>query len=274
MRYHINILILLILAIFAECSCGRSDAKRQSNPALELYCKYADNTNLTVAYLCDFKVHGNDINTVMIQAAEEDVWEWLLSEFAVSKQFIPGFNNDTISDPSYSVEVGMKWDTPLVIGDDIFTKEHLSDDEIDIFAQSIVNEFSAAINSLLESDSQVQNASIIINDDIDFMSDMSFGMEFRDSTAVKRILQTVADKLNNNGLAYNDTVLNAEATFESIDQPSAIMPDAAQHDEDGYIAAVDHTNQTLWIFFYDNAEESATIMRHIRKDLLVFQNIQ
>ncbi|MBQ2188633.1 MAG: hypothetical protein II401_08790 [Bacteroidales bacterium] len=52
------------------------------------------------------------------------------------------------------------------------------------------------------------------------------------------------------------------------------MPDAAQHDEDGYIAAVDHTNQTLWIFFYDNAEESATIMRHIRKDLLVFQNIQ
>ncbi len=147
-------------------------------------------------------------------------------------------------------------------------------EEIDIFAQSIVIEFSAAINSLLESDSQVQNASIIINDDIDFMSDMSFGMEFRDSTAVKRILQTVADKLNNNGLAYNDTVLNAEATFESIDQPSAIMPDAAQHDEDGYIAAVDHTNQTLWIFFYDNAEESATIMRHIRKDLLVFQNIQ
>lgn len=274
MRYYLNILILLILTIFANCSCGRKGTAKQSNPALELYCKYADSTNLTVAYLCDFNVHGNEINTVMIQAADEDVWEWLLSEFAVSKQFMSGFIGDTMFDPSYSVEVGMKWDTPLVISDDIFTKEHLSDEEIEVFAQSIVNEFSAAINSLLESDSQVHNASIIINDDIDFMSDMSFGMEFKDSTAVKRILKTVADKLNNNGLAYNDTVLDAEATFESIDQPSAIMPDAAQHGEDGYIAAVDHINQTLWIFFYDNAEECATIMQHIRKDLLVFQKIQ
>ena len=274
MRYYLNILILLILTIFANCSCGRKGTAKQSNPALELYCKYADSSNLTVAYLCDFKVHGNEINTVMIQAADEDNWKWLLSEFAVSKPFMSDFSGNTISDPSYSVEIGMKWDTPLVINDDIFTKEHLSDEEIEVFAQSIVNEFSAAINSLLESDSQVHNASIIINDDIDFMSDMSFGMEFKDSTAVKRILKTVADKLNNNGLAYNDTVLDAAATFESIDQPSAIMPDAAQHGEDGYIAAVDHINQTLWIFFYDNAEECATIMQHIRKDLLVFQKIQ
>lgn len=69
---------------------------------------------------------------------------------------------------------------------------------------------------------------------------------------------------------------NKNPATEQIDIHEEIndMPDAAQHDEDGYIAAVDHTNQTLWIFFYDNAEESATIMRHIRKDLLVFQNIQ
>lgn len=69
---------------------------------------------------------------------------------------------------------------------------------------------------------------------------------------------------------------NKNPATEQIDIHEEIndMPDTAQHDEDGYIAAVDHTNQTLWIFFYDNAEESATIMRHIRKDLLVFQNIQ
>ncbi len=274
MRYYLKILILLILATGANCSCSRNGAAKQSNPALDLYSKYADNTNLTVAYLCDFKVHGDKINTVMIQAADDDVWNWLLNEFAVSKQLFSGFSGDTISDPSYSIEVRMKWDTPPVIGEDIFTKEHLSDEEIEVFAQAIINKFSAALNSLLESDSQVHNASIVINDDIDFMSDMSFGNEFKDSTAVKRILQTVADNLNNYGLAYSDTVLNAEATFESIDQPSAIMPDAAQHGKDGYIAAVDHINQTLWIFFYDNDEESATILQHIRKDLLVFQNIQ
>lgn len=41
--------------------------------------------------------------------------------------------------------------------------------------------------------------------------------------------------------------------------------------DDGYIAAVDHINHTIWVFFYDNTEESANIMRHIRKDILVFQ---
>lgn len=271
MRYYLNILLLLILIVFANCSCRRNDAEKQLNPALELYCKYADSTNLTVAYLSEFKIHGNEINTVMIQTEEEDVWDRLLNEFAVSKQMIMGITGDTMLDPSYSVEVGMKWDTPMEAGNDLFTKEHLSDEEIDVFAQAIVNEFTSAISSLLESDNEVHNAAIIINDDIDFMSDMSFGMEFKDTTAVKRILQTVAAQLNNNGLAYNNTVLNTETRFEQIDQPSSIMPDDKPHGEEGYIAAVDHINHTLWVFFYDTTEESINIMKHIRKDLLVFQ---
>lgn len=49
------------------------------------------------------------------------------------------------------------------------------------------------------------------------------------------------------------------------------MPDAQRLGEEGYLAAVDHINQTLWIFFYDNAEECANIMKHVRKDILVFQ---
>jgi hypothetical protein len=261
----------LLLTVFANSSCQRNGSKKQNNPAFELYCKYADSTNLTVAYLSDFQVHGNEINTVMIQAEDEDVWEQLLNEFALSQQVVKEITGNTMPDPSYSVEVGLKWDTRFVMSDDVFTKEHLDDEEIEIFAQAIVNEFSTALNSLLESDSDVHNASIIINDDINFMSDMSFGMEFKDTTAVKRILQAVADMLNNNGLAYNDMILNTETTFEQINHPSSIMPDAQQHGEDGYIAAVDYINFTLWIFFYDNAEESANIMKHIRKDLLVFQ---
>lgn len=274
MRYYLNILILLIVTVFANCSCQRSDSEKQNNPALEFYSRYADSTNLTVAYLRDFKVHGNDINTVMLQAEEDDVWEWLLGEFAISKQMMMGITSDTMPDPNYAVEVGMEWDSPMVISDDIFTKQHITDDEIDVFAQAIVNQFTTALNSLLESDNQIHNASIIINDDINLMSDMIFGMEFRDATAVKRILQAVSDKLNNNGLPYNDTVLNTEATFAPVIQPSSIMPDAKQLGNDGYIAAIDYENQTIWLFFYNNAEESATIMQHIRKDLLVFQKIQ
>lgn len=271
MRLYLNILMLLLLTVFVNSACQRNADEKPCDPALELYCRYADSTNLTVAYLSDFKIHGNDINTVMIQADNEDTWEWLLGEFAVSKEVIMGITGDTMSDQSYSVEVGMKWDTPMVIGEDVFSKEHLSDDEIAVFAQAIVNEFTTTLNSLLESDNQLHHASIIINDDINLMSDMSFGMEFKDSTAVKRILQTVANQLNNRGLAYNDTVLSTETTFGQIDQPSAIMPDAQRLGEEGYLAAVDHINQTLWIFFYDNAEECANIMKHVRKDILVFQ---
>ena len=270
MKYYLNILIFLTLAGFSNCSCQRNGIDKQDNPALELYRKYADSTNLTVAYLCDFQIHGNDINTVMIQAEDEVVWEWLLNEFAVSEQMIKVINGDTMSKPSYSVKVGMKWDSPLSISEDIFTKEHLNDEEIEVFAQAIVNEFSSTLNSLLESENNVHNASIIINDDINLMSDMNFGMEFNDTTAVKRILQTVAEQLNNNGLAYNDTVLNTNTRFEKIDQPSSIMPGATQHGEDGYIVAVDHINHTLWVFFYDNAEECANILKHIRKDIMVF----
>lgn len=274
MRYYLNILILLVVTVFACSSCQRNGSEKQDNPALEFYSRYADSTNLTVAYLRDFKVHGNDINTVMLQAEEDDAWEWLLGEFAISKQMVMGITGDTMHDPNYAVEVGMEWDSPMVISDDIFTKQHLTDEEIDIFAQSIVNQFTAALNSLLESDNQIHNASIIINDDISFMSDMNFGMEFSDPTAVKRILQAVSDKLNSNGLPYNDKVLDAEATFAPVNQPSSFMPDAKQLGNDGYIAAIDYENQTIWVFFYDNAKESATIMQHIRKDLLVFQKIQ
>ena len=271
MRYYLNILILLLLALFATCSCHRSGSDKQSNPAMELYFKYADSTNLTVAYLSDFEVHGNEINTVMIHAEDETIWQWLLEDFTGAKQLISGIMGDTIPAPDYSVEIGMNWDAQMPVGDDVYTKEHLSDEEIEVFAQAIINEFSMALNSLLESDSGVHNASIIINDDIDFMGDMCFGMEFKDTTAVKRILQTVADRLNNYGLAYNDTVLDAQTMFGQMEQPSSIMPEAGQYGEDGYIAAVDYVNQTIWVFFYDTFEESINIMQHIRKDLLVLK---
>jgi len=273
MRYYLNILILLLLAVFANCSCRRNGSDRQSNPAMELYCKYADSTNLTVAYLSDFDVHGNKINTVMVHAEDETIWQWLLEDFTGAKQLIPEIM-DTIPAPDYAVEVGMNWDAQMPVGDDIYTKERLSDEEIEVFAQAIISEFSVALNSLLESDSGVHNASIIINDDIDFMSDMCFGMEFKDTTAVKRILRTVADRLNNYGLAYNDTVLDAQTMFGQIGQPSSIMPEAGQNGEDGYIAAVDYVDQTIWVFFYNTLDESINIMKHIRKDLLVFQKIQ
>lgn len=269
MRYCRNILIPLILSILAICSCRRTTTEIPGNPALELYHKYADSANLTVAYLCDFEVSGNDISTVMLQANDEDSWASLLNEFAFSQQAMMGITGDTMPDLSYAVEVGMKWDSPMVFDNDIFTKDYLSDEDIEVFAQAIVSQFSSALNSLLESDSQAQNASIIINDDIDMMSDMNFGMEFKDSTAVKRILQAVADRLNSSGLAYNDTLLPADASFSTIEQPAVTMPDAQQHGEDGYIAAIDHINQTIWVFFYDNDEECACILKHIRRDIMV-----
>ena len=100
MRLYLNILMLLLLTVFVNSACQRNADEKPCDPALELYCRYADNTNLTVAYLSDFKIHGNDINTVMIQADDEDTWDWLLGEFAVSKEVIMGITGDTMSDQS------------------------------------------------------------------------------------------------------------------------------------------------------------------------------
>jgi|GEM_PF-1666387 len=277
LTYHIVLIALL-------CGgCQHNNGKHQ-NAALALYSKYAGNDRLTVAYLGDFKVQDNAINAVMIKTDSDDDWVWLQNEFAV-----PDNNDlcgDTTANKKYSVDIGVQWDISTGIDDKILEKEHLSDDEIDLLAQSIVNQLNAALSAFLVAGAEVQSASIIISDDVNFLSDLQLDMQFRDETAVKRILQAVTDKLNNNGLTYNDTPVKSETVLvnssdmtdeqqeriNKIRQNQPIMQKAMDHGQNGYVTAVDNSNRTLWIFFYKNAEECTSILTHIREDIFTFRD--
>lgn len=212
------LIILIPISLWLiSCTCRRIDY--QDNEALKLYCSYAENENLTVAYLSDFKVEEHAINTVMIQANDDTNWDWLRNEFSIPNQ----------EDTNYTVEMGMKWNTQVTIDDNIFDKEYIDDEEISLFAQAIVEQLSEAMNSLLASEGEVQKASFSIND---------------------------------NGLSYKDTIVDTDAT---------IISDAKRDGSEGYVTAVDYENQTLWIFFYDDAEECSSIMTHIRKDIFAYK---
>lgn len=240
---------LLIIALLLS-ACLREHADNQTNAALELYCQYAGNDNLTVAYLCDFMIEEHAINAVMIQANDNEKWNWLQKEFAVTEH-----------DANYAVEMGLEWNTSLSVDEDVFQKEYLDNEEIIFFANAIVTQLNETMNSLLASEDEVEKASFAINENIDLSDGLDFGVEFRDTTAVNRILQAVADLLSNNGLEHKDSIVKTDVS---------IIQDARKHGQEGYVTAVDDKNLTLWIFFYDNAEECSSIMKHIRKDIFTY----
>ena len=245
-----KILIILIIIATLFSSCLHKTTDNQTNAALELYCQYAGNDNLTVAYLCDFMVEQHAINAVMIQADNDESWNWLQDEFDVTQH-----------DNNYAIEMGMGWNTSLTVDESVFEKEYLDNEEIEFFANAIVSQLNETMNSLLDADGEVQIATLEINEDVDLSDGIDFGMEFRDTTAMQRILQAVANKLSNGGLAYKDTIVEVDAS---------VTRNASRHGQDGYVTAVDDSNRTIWIFYYDNAEECSSIMTHVRKDIFTY----
>lgn len=260
----ISILFLILLSLLGG-GCQRNPTNDIQNAALALYCRYADNEKLTVAYLGDYKMQGNTLNAVMIHADDEMDWERLQDDFAVPKD-----SPTQPDDSTYTVEMGVEWNTSVNTDEALLQKEHLDDDEIDLFAQAIVNQLSATLNSLLVSETDVKKAHIAL-EDFNVMDDLQIDMEFRDETASDRIMAAVAEKLKENGLAYNDTSLVTETVIaENVD---SLMLEAKNYGQVGYVTAVDYSNRTLWVFFYGNADECNSILAHIRKDVFT-KNVQ
>ena len=69
---------LAVLLALGLSACKEKTATPETTPcqkaAMELYCKYADNANLTVAYLGDLSVNGKCIDALMLQADNETDW--------------------------------------------------------------------------------------------------------------------------------------------------------------------------------------------------------
>ena len=77
--------MLLLLSLLAcNPNDGKVGDKSLDNAALELYSKYADNTNLTVAYLGDLNINEKSIDALMLQANDEADWETLKQDFGLT----------------------------------------------------------------------------------------------------------------------------------------------------------------------------------------------
>lgn len=270
-----KVLRLIVFSIFTITllwGCRHSETETPVDAALALYGKYADNDRLTVAYVGDYKVQESSIEAVMVQANDSKDWDWLQEEFGVPTA-IEGLLPDSVTEQRYSVDMGVQWDGVLM-DDAILTKEHLSDAEIESIAQVVVDELSATISSLFSTELELGATSIVIGDESNLMDGMKFDMGFRDTTAIARISEMVAQKLNN-GLNYKDSSLQASSVVVDVDSYGPRnLPNTKQEAMDrgltNHITVVDHGNRTLWAFFYENKDECDRILAHIRKDIFTF----
>ena len=70
--------IVLCFVLAALCgACHRNSLDDSQDAALALYCRYAENEHLTVAYVGDLMVQDHAVNAVMIQANDDEDWAWL-----------------------------------------------------------------------------------------------------------------------------------------------------------------------------------------------------
>lgn len=79
----IRLLFIFVLTLFV-CSGCKSDVDSVESAAMELYNKYADNTQgVTVAYIGDYEAYNQIFNAVMFHADDSAQWQWLKQEFGV-----------------------------------------------------------------------------------------------------------------------------------------------------------------------------------------------
>ena len=109
---HLFIYLAVLLAIGVSACKERPDnpeAKACEKAAIELYCKYADNPNLTVAYLGDLSIHGKCIDALMLQANDEADWETLKQDFGMMPSGTAAMNCPNDDNP-VMVGVGIETD--------------------------------------------------------------------------------------------------------------------------------------------------------------------
>ena len=105
---YLAVLLTLWLSACKERTAP-SEATTCKKAAMELYCKYADNANLTVAYLGDLSVNGKCIDALMLQADNETDWDMLKQDFGFMPYDTVDFNCPNDENP-VMVGVGIETD--------------------------------------------------------------------------------------------------------------------------------------------------------------------
>lgn len=260
MRYLYAFLSVLAIMVLASCS-NRSD-----HAALDLYYKYADNENLTVAYLGDFSLCGCKIDALMIQVNHDNDWSQLVQEFGMHPR------HDSLPegpDGQKAVSVGVEINADFVaeLGLDTITDlNQVDEDRFNLLTGIITDKIREIVNNFPVSDSTLPTDATIAGDG---------PVEFGDgkNTDMDEYLQTlamaVANQLLNEVVMRNGT---ASGDQNELSEEDALFDftkvNAYDYGHCGYVSVADESKRTIWLFFYDTQDECDNILTHINKDII------
>ncbi len=274
--------LVLLLAIGLSACKERTEVpetKACEKAALELYCKYADNEDLTVAYLGDLSIHGKCIDALMLQANNETDWETLKQDFGM----MPFDTTNMISCPSDDnpVMVGVGFETDFLdeaILDTLTDISQIPEEDIEKYTLIVAEKISEVMNSFQAPDSLLPNTAIIIGQgEIEYEAADNTYNDYILTVSRAIVVGLINEKIEANAMGAS-TIQSASGTTGSAtrsslqqqkDQNDRIMNDAQSHGHMGYITATDYDNRTLWLFFYDDQEECNTIITHISEDIII-----
>ena len=255
-----------------------SETKACEKAALELYCKYADNEDLTVAYLGDLSIHGKCIDALMIQANDETDWENLKQDFGMMPSGTAAMNCPN-GDNSVMVGVGIETDfLDEAILDTLTDISQIPEEDIEKFTLIVADKIREIMKSFQAPDSLLPNTAIIIGQgEVEHEASDNTYDDYILTVSQAIVVGLINEKIEANVMGTS-TLRLASGTTDSATQSGLqqqkefgdrIMDDAQSHGHIGYITAADYENRTLWLFFYDDQEECNTIITHISEDIII-----
>ena len=274
MKNLIAFLGLTALMALAACKGKVNDqeavAPSPDNAALQLYYKYAEDPNLTVAYMGDFCLNGNKIDALMIQANEED-WDQLKLDFGIYPKcdsLIPEDGNLAVQPEDkkvISIGVGIDTDFLQELGLDTITDlSQVGDERFTKMTEAIAGKIRAIINNFPLPDTTLPADAVIVGDgSVEGLDGTNITMD----EYLNTLAQAIGTAMLNEVIAKNTEAGNVENDMLA----DSTIVDARNYGHSGYVSAADAANHTLWLFFYDNQEECNNILTHIKDDILVGQ---
>ncbi len=257
--------LAVLLAIGLSACKERTESPERTtcqNAAMELYCKYADKANLTVAYLGDLSVNGKSIDALMLQADNETDWEALKQDFGLMTYDTTVFNCPNDDDP---VLVGVGIETDFLdeaIFDTLTDISHIPEKDIEKYTLNVADKIREIMNSFQAPDSLLPNTAIIVGQgEIEREGAGNSYDDYIMTVARSLVIGMIDERLHPN-MVPNPNLQQQK------DWNHSIMDDAQNHGHMGYITAADDEERALWLFFYDDQEECNTIINHISEDMI------
>ena len=269
--------ITVMAGVLTCCGKGKELDKEDGkckNAALELYSQYADDDDLTVAYLGDFNLKGKKIDAVMLQAKCDEDWLRIREDFGLPMDTNSCAQSIDLSvcpqsEKVVSVGVGIETDFLTVLGlDSLTTREQISEEHIKLFSENIAMQLRDILSNFESSDSLMPAAAIIVGD-----GPVAYdGENLSYDNYISVVADAIATSIIEEYFTTRDSIMNSdaeEAYQKAIEEGDNMMTNAKMHGHSGYITATDHANRTLWLFFYDDQEECNNILTHIKDDIII-----